>query len=84
MSVPELQGIQWVQGMADDYQVMQHLVFIKYVQSINRNIIVELAKEDLNEYMEKMSPKNTFFWIATKSNKEFVIMKKVEKWSRKH
>lgn len=81
LSVPEVQCIQWVQGMADDYPIMQHLDFIRYVQSKDRGIIVDLSKEDLDEYMEKMSPKNTFLWIATKSEEEeFAIMKKVEKW----
>lgn len=84
LSVPEIQGIQWVQGMGDDYPIMQHLDFIRYVQSRNRGIIVDLSKEDLDEYMEKMSPKNTFLWIATESQEEeLMIMKKVEKWSRK-
>jgi hypothetical protein len=84
LSVPEVQCIQWVQGMADDYPIMQHLDFIRYVQSRNRGIIVDLAKEDLNEYMEKMSPKNTFLWIATTSEaEELDIIKRVEKWSRK-
>ncbi|MFZ4545090.1 MAG: hypothetical protein ACOYOA_13635, partial [Saprospiraceae bacterium] len=83
LSVPEVRCIQWVQGMADDYPIMQHLDFIRYVQSRNRGIIVDLAKEDLNEYMEKMSPKNTFLWIATESEEEeMAIMKKVEKWSK--
>lgn len=83
LSVPEVRCIQWVQGMADDYPIMQHLDFIKYVQSKNRGIIVDLAKEDLDEYMEKMTPKNTFLWVATESEEEELsIMKKVEKWSR--
>jgi hypothetical protein len=83
LSVPEVQCIQWVQGMADDYPIMQHLDFIRYVQSRNRGIIVDLAKEDLNEYMEKMSPKNTFLWIATVSEEEEMdIIRRVEKWSR--
>jgi len=84
LSVPEVKCIQWVQGMGDDYPIMQHLDFIRYVQSKNRGIIVDLSKEDLDEYMEKMSPKNTFLWIATESQEEeLMIMKKVEKWSRK-
>ncbi len=83
LSVPEVRCIQWVQGMADDYPIMQHLDFIRYVQSKNRGIIVDLAKEDLNEYMKNMSPKNTFLWIATENEEEEIaIMKKVGKWSR--
>lgn len=83
LSVPQIQCIQWVQGVGDDYPIMQHLDFIKYVQSKNRGIIVDLSKEDLDEYMGKMSPENTFLWIATESEEEeLYIMKKVEKWSR--
>ena len=81
LSVPEVRCIQWVQGMADDYPIMQHLDFIRYVQSHNRGIIVDLSKEDLDEYMEKMSPKNTFLWVATESEEEEIaIMNKLLKW----
>jgi len=85
LSVPEVRCIQWVQGMADDYPIMQHLDFIRYVQSRNRGIIVDLAAEDLDEFMERMSPKNIFLWIATYSEDEEIdIIKKVTKWSGKH
>lgn len=85
LSVPEIQCIQWVQGMGDDYPIMQHLDFIRYVQSRKKSIIVDLAKEDLDEYMEVMSPDHTFLWIATNfEEEEYDIMKRVEKWSRKY
>jgi hypothetical protein len=81
LSVPEVRCIQWVQGMADDYPIMQHLDFIRYVQSHNRGIIVDLSKDDLDIYMEKMSPKNTFLWVATESEEEEnAIMKKLLRW----
>ncbi|MCK9410807.1 MAG: hypothetical protein M0Q53_00805 [Prolixibacteraceae bacterium] len=81
LGVPQIQAIQWVQGMGDDYPIMQHLDFIRYVQSKKKGIIVDLAKEDLDEYMELMSPNHTFLWIATNcEEEEFEIMKKVEKW----
>jgi hypothetical protein len=81
LSVPEVRGIQWVQGVGDDYPIMQHLDFIRYIQSRDRGIIVDLAKEDLDEYMERMSPKNTFLWIATESEEEEIaIIKKLTKW----
>lgn len=84
LSVPEVRCVQWVQGMGDDYPIMQHLDFIRYVQSKNRGIIVDLAKEDLDAYMECMSPAGHFLWIATScEEEELEIMRKVEKWSRK-
>lgn len=80
----EVQAIQWAQGMADDYPIMQHLDFIKYVQSKGRGVIVDLDKHDLDEYMERMSPEHTLLWIATESEEEELdIIRRVTAWSSK-
>jgi hypothetical protein len=81
LSVPEVQCIQWVQGMADDYPIMQHLDFIRYVQSKHRGIIVDLAKNDLEDFMQEVSPKGIFLWVATENEEEeHQIMKRLLKW----
>lgn len=47
-------------------------------------VIVDLDKEDLDSYMECMSPEKTFLWIATENEEqELDIIRRVEKWSRK-
>ena len=84
LSEPKIQAIQWVQGLGDDYPIMQHLDFIRYVQSKGRGVIVDLDKDDLDSYMECMSPEKTFLWIATENEEqELDIIRRVEKWSRK-
>lgn len=83
LSVPAIQCIQWVQGMADDYPIMQHLDFIRYVQSKRKGIIVDLSKNDLDEFMEKMSPKGIFLWIATENeDEELAILRKLLRWKQ--
>jgi hypothetical protein len=81
LSVPERKCIQWVQGMGDDYPIMQHLDFIRYVQSKRKGIIVDLSKNDLDAFMEKMSPKGIFLWIATENEEEeMFIINKLLRW----
>jgi hypothetical protein len=81
LSVPEIQAIQWVQGMADDYPIMQHLEFIRYVQNKGASIIVDLDKKDLGKFMELMSPKGIFLWIATENEEEEIaIIKNLLRW----
>ena len=81
LSVPEVRAIQWVQGVADDYPIMQHLPFIRYVQSKNASIIVDLDKTDLDKLMQSVSPKGIFLWIATENEEEeLAIIKKLHKW----
>jgi hypothetical protein len=76
-----VKAIQWVQGMADDYPIMQHLEFIKYVQSKGASIIVDLDKTDLDKFMELISPNVIFLWIATENEEqENVIIQKLLRW----
>ena len=81
LSVPEIRAIQWVQGMGDDYPILQHIPFIKYVQSKGVSVIVDLHKSDLERFMEAMSPKGLFLWIATESEEEeTAIINKTLRW----
>jgi len=81
LSVPQIHAIQWVQGMADDYPIMQHLEFIKYVQSKGASIIVDLHKSDLEKFMEVIPPKGIFLWVATDNEEEeLAIIKKLLRW----
>ena len=81
LSVPEIRAIQWVQGMADDYPIMQHLAFIRYIQSKGASVIVDLDKKDLEKFMDCMSPKGIFLWVATDNEaEEMAIIKKLLHW----
>ncbi len=81
LSVPEVKAIQWVQGMADDYPIMQHIGFIKYIQSKNASVIVDLDKSDLEKFMNVVSPKGIFLWVATENDEEEqAIIKRLLKW----
>ena len=81
LSVPEVRAIQWVQGVADDYPIIQHLDFIRYVQSKGASIIVDLNKSDLEKFMELVSPKGIFIWVETDNEEEeTAIIKKILQW----
>jgi len=82
LRVPEIHAVQWVQGVGDDYPIMQWLAFIKRLQGRGMPVVVDLSKEDLNEFMEVMDPKGLFLWVATNNEEEEIeILKRVEKWN---
>jgi hypothetical protein len=81
LSVPEVHAIQWVQGMGDDYPIMQWVPFIKGLQSRGVPVVVDLRVEDLEVFMAEMDPKGLFLWVATENGEEELeILKHVEKW----
>lgn len=82
LSVPEITAIQWVQGVGDDYPIMQWVDFIKNLQAKDMPVIVDLAKEDLDTFMDEMDPEGLFLWIATQSEEEELdILKRVSQWT---
>jgi len=81
LGVEGVNCIQWVQGMGDYYPIMQHLPYIKRVQSKGASIIVDLSLSDLERFMREVSPKGIFLWVATENEQqEHDIIKRLLKW----
>ncbi len=81
LNVPKVHALQWVQGVGDDYPIMQWVPFIKDLQARNIPVIVDLSKEDLEDFIKVMSPKGLFLWVATDNEEEEIaIIKRIEKW----
>jgi hypothetical protein len=81
LSVPEVHAIQWVQGVGNDYPIMQWAPFIKELQLKGIPVIVDLAPADLDDFIEVMDPHGLFLWLATGSEEEeLAILKRIEAW----
>jgi hypothetical protein len=81
ISVPEVHTVQWVQGMGADYPIMQWVPFIQDLQARGVPVVVDLAQEDLEAFMNVMHPKGLFLWVATENEEEEItILKRIEKW----
>jgi len=80
LSVPEVHAIQWVQGVGDDYPILQWIPLIKQIQA-KKPVIVDLQKDELESFIEEMEPEGLFLWIATESEEEeLAIIKRLEQW----
>ena len=82
LSVSEIQALQWVQGVGDDYPIMQWLSFIKDLQSRDIPVVVDLSAEDIDDFIEVMDPKGLFLWVATDGEQaEIDILNRIKKWT---
>lgn len=82
LSVPDVHALQWVQGVGDDYPIMQWIEFIKGLQDRGTPIIIDLSKEDIEDFMDVMDPKGLFLWIATDNEEEEIeILDRINKWA---
>lgn len=81
LSVPEIQGIQWVQDMGTGRPIMQWLPLIKKIQSAGKGVIVDLQVDELEDFMAAVDPQGIFLWVGTEDEEEqLAIIKRLEKW----
>lgn len=81
LSVPEVHAVQWVQGVGDDYPIMQWVPFIKDMQSQDVPVIVDLSPSELDAFIDAMDPHGLFLWVATDSEEEeLAILKRIQAW----
>lgn len=81
LSVPQVHGLQWVQGVGDDLPIMQWVPFLRQLQSRGIPTIVDLNKKELDAFMDTMKPQGLFLWIATDSEEEELdILRRLAQW----
>ncbi|AQQ08594.1 Uroporphyrinogen decarboxylase (URO-D) [Sedimentisphaera cyanobacteriorum] len=81
LDMPEINGIQWVQGVGEDEPIMQWLDLIKKMQDAGKGIMVDLKLHELDEFIQEMSPRGIFLCIGeSEPEVQKSIIKKLEKW----
>ena len=80
LSIPEIQAIQWVQGLGDLQPIMQWVPFIKMIQKAGKGVIVDLEVSELNDFIEAVHPEGIFLCIDAPLNVQPDIIRRVEKW----
>ncbi len=82
LSLPEINGIQWVQD-PHKQAIMQWVPLVKKVLTAGKSIIVDLRHSELEDFIAAMdSPKGIYFWISTNDEEEQrAIINRLEKWA---
>ena len=80
LNLPEINAIQWVQGVGDDFPIMQWIPFIKKIQAAGKSVVVDLQISELEGFIAAMDPKGLMLCIAADPEIQPEIVKRVEKW----
>lgn len=81
LSVPEVQGIQWVQEMGVHRAIMQWVPLIQRIQAAGKGVIVDLQVDELEDFISAVDPQGIFLWVGTEDEDEqLAIIKRLEQW----
>lgn len=81
LQLPNVQAIQWVQGMGDDLPIMQWVPLIKRVQAAGKSVVVDLSPAELEDFIGAVKPEGIFLTMASVSEaEERAILKRIAQW----
>jgi hypothetical protein len=81
LDIPEINAIQWVQGVGDDQPILQWVPLIKKIQKAGKSVVVDLEKSELNAFLEAVEPQGLFLCMASENEEEeLAILKRITRW----
>ena len=81
LELPNLQAIQWVQGMGDDLPIMQWAPLIRRIQAAGKSVVVDLQKSELEDFIGAVRPEGILLCMASDDEEEeHAILKRVARW----
>jgi hypothetical protein len=80
LSIPQIQAIQWVQGVGDDLSIGQWLPVIKKIQAAGKGVVVDIQLSELEAFIAAMKPDGLYLCIAAEEQEQPDIIRRLEKW----
>jgi hypothetical protein len=81
LELPNLQAIQWVQGVGDDWPILQWLPLIRRIQAAGKSVVVDLDLKDLEAVISALRPEGLLLCVPSENEEqELEILKRVERW----
>ncbi len=80
LSIPEINAIQWVQGVGDDLPILQWLPVIRKIQAAGKGVLVDLQLDELEPFIAAMKPDGIFICVPAEEKDQPDIIKRLERW----
>jgi hypothetical protein len=78
---PEIQAIQWVQGLEADWPILQWIPLLKRILAAGKSVLVDVPTEELDEFMDRLPPEGVFLCLGVREGEEEAILRRIERWS---
>ena len=80
LEIPQIQAIQWVQGVGDDLPILQWLPVIRRIQAAGKGVVVDFQLDELEPLIAAMEPEGLYLCLAAAEELQPDVLKRLEKW----
>jgi hypothetical protein len=81
LELPNVQALQWVQGVGTDTPIMQWVPLIGRIQAAHKSVVVDLDSSELEDFIAAVRPEGILLTMASQSeDQERAILGRVARW----
>jgi len=80
LQIPEIQAIQYVQGVGDDEPILQWLPQLKKIQRAGKSVMIDLQLHELEPLIQEMKPEGVLLSLEADPQLQPEIIKRVARW----
>ena len=81
LELPNVNAIQWVQGVGRDQPILQWVPLIRKIQAAGKSVVVDMTVAELEPFMDAVRPEGILLCLPTASEAEEVaILERLARW----
>ena len=80
LAIPEINAIQWVQGVGDDLAIGQWLPVIKKIQAAGKGVVIDLQLSELEPFIAATEPGGPVHLHSGRGEGPAGYIKRLERW----
>lgn len=81
LELPNVQAIQWVQGVGADQPILQWVPLIQRIQAAGKSVVVDLTRAELEPLIDAVRPEGIYLCLPSQDEAdERAILARLMKW----
>lgn len=80
LDIPEIQAIQYVQGVGTDLPILQWLPDLKKIQQRGKSLVLDLQPGELEPLMQELKPEGILLCIDIEQEYQPAVIRRVSRW----
>jgi len=80
LAQPEIQAIQWVQGLGRDQPMLQWVPLLRRILAAGKSVVVDVQVGELDEFIGAMPREGVFLCVGVEEGQEPDVIRRVEGW----
>ena len=81
LELPNVQAIQWVQGVGNDKPILQWIPLIQRIQAAGKSVVVDLEPAELEPLIDALRPEGLYLCLpAVDEDEELALLARIMRW----